>query len=216
MGWPGTRAICDALREAKYQHCTSIRLWKTMCEDEGVRAVCQYLEVGKNVAFLELLDNGITPLGCEFLSKALHPKMQPQIQILKLDHNNFGSTGMIALSEGLAVNHVLRMLSLTYCGIDIEGAEAIFEIMIYMRSALEEVNLSGNVLRNGVIKVLQGTAIAKSLKKISLADNQFSDEKDVIEALDFCMGKNEKLTKYDLKFNNISSEGKSLFLKSGP
>ena len=67
----------DALREVKYQHCVSIRLWKTFCEDEGVRAVCQYLEVAKNVAFLELLDNAITPLGCEFLSKALHPKLQP-------------------------------------------------------------------------------------------------------------------------------------------
>ncbi len=40
LGWPGTRAIMDALREVKYQHCTSIRLWKTFCEDEGVRAVC--------------------------------------------------------------------------------------------------------------------------------------------------------------------------------
>ena len=100
----------------------SIRLWKTFCEDEGVRAVCQYLEVGKNVAFLELLDNNITPLGCEFLSRALHPKNQPQIQILKLDHNQFGSPGVVALAEGLAVNPVLRMLSLTYCGIDKEGA----------------------------------------------------------------------------------------------
>jgi len=24
-----------------------------------------------------LLDNNISPLGCEFLSKALHPKLQP-------------------------------------------------------------------------------------------------------------------------------------------
>lgn len=74
LGWAGARAIMDALREVKYQHCVSIRLWKTFCEDEGVRSVCQYLEHGRNVAFLELLDNNITPLGCEFLSKALHPK----------------------------------------------------------------------------------------------------------------------------------------------
>ena len=87
LGWPGTRAIMDALREVKYQHCTSIRLWKTICEDEGVRAICQYLEHGRNIQFLELLDNNITPLGCEFLSQALHPSHQPQIQILKLDHN---------------------------------------------------------------------------------------------------------------------------------
>jgi len=137
-----------------------------------VRAVCQYLEVSKAVAFLELLDNNITPLGCEFLSKAMHPKLSPQIQILKLDHNQFGSDGVIALSEGLAVNPVLRMLSLTYCGIDADGAEALFEIMIYSRSALEEVNLSGNLLMNeGICTLLRGVAIAKSLKKILVADN---------------------------------------------
>lgn len=162
----------DALRDVKYQHCTSIRFWKAFCEDEGVRAICQYLELGKNVAFLELLDNNITPLGCEFLSKALHPKMTPTIQILKLDHNNFGSAGVNALAEGLAVNPVLRMLSLTYCNIDSDGADALFQIMIYTRSALEEVVLSGNLLMNsGICTLLRGVAIAKSLKKLDIADN---------------------------------------------
>ena len=204
LGWAGTRAIMDALRDVKYQHCKSIRLWKTFCEDEGVRSVCQYLEHGRNVAFLELLDNNITPLGCEFLSKALHPKNQPQIEILKLDHNQFGSAGVIALSEGLAVNPVLSMLSLTYCGIEASGAEAIFEILIYSRSALQEINLSGNLLMNeGIVTILKGVSIAKSLKKILIADNQFDDSDDVMKALEFCMSKNDKLGKYDLKYNNI-------------
>jgi len=79
---------------------------------------------------------------------------------------------MINLSEGLAINPTLRYLSLTYCNIDEQAAQALFEILIYTRSNLEEVNLSGNVLRNeGVIKVLMGVFIAKSLKKIYLADN---------------------------------------------
>jgi len=47
----------DALKEAKYKHCTSIRLWKSFCEDEGVRAICQYLDYDNEVNFLELLDN---------------------------------------------------------------------------------------------------------------------------------------------------------------
>jgi len=79
---------------------------------------------------------------------------------------------MIALSEGLAINPVLRMLSLTYCGIDASGAQALFEILIYSKSALEEVNLSGNLLMNeGIITLLRGISIAKSLKKIMIADN---------------------------------------------
>ena len=76
------------------------------------------MEVGKQVGILELLDNKITSLGCEFISKALHPKMGSGIYMLKLDHNEFGSEGVIALSEGLAINPSLRSLSLTYCGID--------------------------------------------------------------------------------------------------
>ena len=69
LGWAGIRAIMDALRHVKYQHCTSIRLWKTFCEDEGVRAVCQYAEMAPNLSCLELLDNKMTPLGCEFVSR---------------------------------------------------------------------------------------------------------------------------------------------------
>lgn len=71
LGWAGTRAIMDSLRHVQYPHCRSIRFWKTYCEDEGVRAICQYLELGKDVATVELLDNKITPLGCEFISRAL-------------------------------------------------------------------------------------------------------------------------------------------------
>ena len=84
----------------------------------GVYAVKQYLETGTKVEFLELLDNGITYRGCEHIAKALHPKNPTEIQVLKLDHNQFGSEGMAYLAEGLAVNPTLRLLSLTYCGID--------------------------------------------------------------------------------------------------
>jgi hypothetical protein len=43
LGWAGVRAMMDALRTITpepYKHCKNIRLWKTFCEDEGVRAVC--------------------------------------------------------------------------------------------------------------------------------------------------------------------------------
>lgn len=56
--------------------------------------------------------------------------------------------------------------------IDKEAAQALFEIFIYTRSALEEVNLSGNMLGNeGVCKVLIGASVAMCLKKLLLADN---------------------------------------------
>ena len=93
-----------------------------------------------------------------------------------------------------------------------------FEILIYTRSALEEVNLSGNLLGGeGVCKVLMGASVAKSLKKILLADNQFQDDNDFIKAISFCMEKNKKLSRYDFKYNNITDRGKKkmkLFCRS--
>lgn len=109
-------------------------LWKTFCEDEGVRAVCQCLIHIKTVFKLDLLDNKMTSLGCEFVSNLMHPKSNTNIEILKLDHNDFGSKGMIALSEGLAINKTLKNLSLSYCNIDSAGARALFEILIYSKS----------------------------------------------------------------------------------
>ena len=92
--------------------------------------------------------------------------------MLKLDHNEIGSDGVSRLAEGLSINKTLISLSLTYCNIDAEGARALFEILIFSQSKIEELNLAGNHLRNeGAITVLRGVSIAKSLKKIYLADN---------------------------------------------
>lgn len=114
---------------------------------------------------------------------------------------------MNTLSEGLAVNPTLKMISLTYCAIDAVGAQGIFDILIYTKSALEDLNLTGNLLRNeGVIKVLQGVSIAKALKKITLADNQFScDNESVMKTIDSCMCKNDKLAKYDFRYNIVTT-----------
>lgn len=204
------RSKFTSLDTYRYPHLVSLRFWNSYCRDEGVRAICHFLQSGKPVQLLELLHNKITPLGCEFISKTLHPKMQPQIQILKLDHNDFGSEGMTRLADGLAINPVLKMLSITYCGIDQNAAQAIFEILIYTKSALEELNLTGNVLRDeGVMKVLQGVSIAKVLKKIYLADNQFNcDDDRVLNVIEGCMTKNQNLGRYDFRYNTVSTIGK--------
>jgi Ran GTPase-activating protein (RanGAP) involved in mRNA processing and transport len=128
--------------------------------------------VGKGISVLELLDNKITSLGCEFIGQAIHPRANTSLQILKLDHNDFGSQGLKHLADGLCINKTITNLSLTYCNIDFEGARALFEILIFTKSVLEELNLTGNHLRNeGVIVLLKGLSIAKSLKKIFLTDN---------------------------------------------
>lgn len=108
----------------------------------------------------------------------------PPIVFLKLDHNMFGSAGVNALCEGLKTNEMIKTLSLCYCGLDKDGSRALFEVLIFQKSKLEELILTGNQLRNeGVIQVLNGVSIAKELKKIYLADNQFNEKGGTLEAI---------------------------------
>ena len=45
------------------------RLWKVFTEDEGVHSLCQYLTENPEIEVLDLLDNKITYLGCNYLGK---------------------------------------------------------------------------------------------------------------------------------------------------
>ena len=79
-----------------------------MCEDEGVRAICRYIMTCPSVIVLELFQNGITALGCQFIGKMITPGLIPDnkcnLVYLKLDHNPIGSEGMKYLAEGLTKN----------------------------------------------------------------------------------------------------------------
>lgn len=140
-------ALTDAALQANYRHCQSIRTWRSRCEDEGVRVLVKYLMFNRRILVLQLIDALITPLGCELLSSYLHPSnTRCQLLALNLDHNNFGPAGMSALTQGLACNKVLQILSLNYCGINLEAVDYLFEIIVFTGSALKELSLNGNPL----------------------------------------------------------------------
>jgi len=162
---------------------------------------------------LELLDDKVTPLGCEFLGKALTPGPAcPPISILKLDHNAFGSEGLKFLAAGIKENLFLKTLSLTYCDIDQHGARALMEILIFSKSLMEELILTGNQLRNeGTKTVLNGVSIAKNLKKIHLGDNNFNEEEDMLEAIKTCMDRNKTLARYDFRNNDLNDKAVIFF-----
>lgn len=151
----------------------TIRLWKTYCQDEGVRLLCTFLERCNSIVALDLLDNKITHLGCEQLGRTLSPiEPCPPIMQLKLDHNPFGSEGMNALLKGIHMNQHLTELSFTYCELDAGCSRALFEMLIYSKSKIEKLWLQGNSFRKeGVKEILQGVSVNKSLKEVSLADN---------------------------------------------
>ena len=52
-----------------------IRLWKVFTEDEGVHSLCQYLVENPNIEVLDLLDNKISYLGCNYLGKMFKNSM---------------------------------------------------------------------------------------------------------------------------------------------
>jgi len=91
----------EAAVQAKYKHCNSIRLWRTKCEDEGVRQIMLFMSMAKTVQVLELLDAELTLVGCEMISKALHYTNDLNLLVLKLDHNPLGNHGLKYLSEGV-------------------------------------------------------------------------------------------------------------------
>ena len=112
------------------------------------------------------------------------------------------------MADGISMNKTLNCLSLTYCNIDAEGSRAIFEILIYTKSELKELNLTGNHLRNeGIPLVMKGVSVNKSLTKIYLADNQFGEEEEVLESIKRAWIKNDHLGKYDFKYNAIYDDG---------
>ena len=54
---------------------------------------------------------------------------------------------------------------------------------------------------------MEGLACAKSLEKIHVADCQIEDTDEVMESICNCMIENKKLSKYNIKHNNIQDRG---------
>lgn len=132
--------------------------------------------------------------------------------MLKLDHNPIGSEGINALIKGIHFNQFLKIMSFTYCRLDFNCSRAIFELLIYSKSKVEELYLQGNNFRNeGFIQIMEGVAANKSLKKLSLADNQVNEDKAVLEQIKLTMTRNKNLCKYDFQFNDFKDEGKSFY-----
>mgnify|MGYP002395682916 CR=1 FL=1 len=116
------------------------------------------------------------------------------------------------LCLGIQCNEFLKCLSLNYCDIDHEGARPLFELLIFSKSKLEELLLTGNALRNeGVKMILNGVSVAKELKKIYLADNQWNGDIEVLECIKNCMTKNKSLARYDFRNNELLDDAVIFF-----
>lgn len=216
----GFQVLMRSLRESRYTKIRAIRLWRCGEKgDEPVRSVCDYLESpgGTNVEDLQITGNNMTELGCEFLARALGWKERqnfgeiiklPPVSYLRLDYNNFGAKGMHNLAQGLAQNNQLRALSLQYCGIGPEGGEALKHILLFVESALEQLFLKGNELRDmGIISVLRGLKKNPKMKVLDVSNNKFSELPEIIDSFLELFQNSTNIEIYRLNGNEITDTG---------
>jgi hypothetical protein len=208
VGPEGMRVLADTLRDLDYKLLRQIRLWGARIEDDGLRSLCQFLDNNHTIVHLELKGCGITGLGCVFLANTLGYKVRSSIAILKLDHNDIGSAGCNKISESLAMNVTITELSLTYCNLEAEAADGLFEALIFMGTSIRELDLTGNHLRNpGIVQLMKAFLINRTVKKLTLADNQFGEDPLVLEGLKDVLHCNDCISFLDLNFNGFYVEG---------
>ncbi|KAF4689894.1 RNA-DNA hybrid ribonuclease [Perkinsus olseni] len=210
------RIACEALRQSNYNKFKALRLWKCEMGDEGVRSVCNYLEMPTSPQFggclvedLQITDGGVTSLGCAILGRTLSLNGYKLISLLRLDHNKFGNAGLEALAEGLCQNGSLRGLSLQYCGIGPEGAQHLSLILIYVHCIIEDLNLRGNHLEaEGLVELLsRGARGAKKLKVINVADNKIHEKEEVLRELTKAFRGCLTIERYNLSGNFFTDVG---------
>lgn len=211
------RLLFQALKQTNYLDVEAIRLWQCGGGDDSVRSVCSYLDMEQppNVKDLHFTDNGVTPLGCEFLGRSLGPKGNKVVNLLRLDYNPFGTVGVRQLAMGLSQNSTLRQLSLQYCAIGEDGGECIASILSYYASALEKLELRGNYLGDrGILDVFHGCKRAKALVEVDVFDNKFSDKNPrLITVLKELFLDNKSISKYNLSGNQISDAGAATLIQ---
>lgn len=145
----------EALTDLNYQHLKIVRLWKVELQDEGLRSICNYIDKVGSIEYLDLMDNKITPLGCEFLGKTLLNERN-NIRKLKIDNNEIGDQGLGSLTVGLRQNGKIEKLSFCFCGITQQGTKYIQEILANITCRLRTLKLMGNPLYNeGAFEILR-------------------------------------------------------------
>ena len=173
-----------------------------------MRSLSQYLIVNSSVTNLDLINCSIGPLGCEFIGNIFGAGSRNFISKLKLDYNDIGDKGMEMLAAGLRLNTTLNIISLAYCNISQDAARFLLEIVINQKTAIKDINLQGNHLRNyGVTVFFRGLTVNNSVENVDLTDNQFGEEEGVIEALKNLIIRSKTLKTLNFTYNGFYEEG---------
>jgi len=205
----GTKLVFETLKQVNLNTIRSIRLWKIKACDEGIRSLCEYLtSCNLNVEIMDLLDNSISPLGCQFLGSMYLANWNTlKINRLSLDHNAIGDEGLKQLSTGLRKSVSLAHLSLSYCNLSSNASQSIQQILAFVDSNLESLNLQGNMLKEeGSRQILRAVEVNSKLRVLNLTDNQICDEKMLIDQILKTIEKNSSMYVLTLNHNGFTQE----------
>lgn len=192
--------LLDALGSYKFLRC--ICVWSIPLGNEGCARLGRYLKSSQSADRVELLDCAIGAAGCAQIASAV--KTSRTLTRLTLDHNPLGSGGVGALSDALQQGgSALQSLSLRFCGIAPDGAEACARLVA--SSQLRELDLRGSELQaRGVLLCLAALRENAHMVRIGLACTSWGLEEAVVLALLETIRGNTTCNAYDIDGNPIS------------
>ena len=235
LGPGGCRALVNAMigniDESAVQHpyaaTKDLRILRSGIKDSGADAISELLfatarsdqQAEWKIEYLELSDNDISASGAHSIGRGLSVGMNKTLTSLVMDFNRtLQSNGVAALCKGLATNSTLKKLSLKHCGIDETGAAPIAHVLLFNRSALMSLDLTGNSLKgHGLIDLCDGLKENCSLKAIRLAENGIGQSEGDLKSLQILsnvLSTNNSLMAVDLLHNRIGTKGGSILLNS--
>ena len=132
---------------------------------------------------------------------ALTIKSNKHLQKLWLNNNNLRSSATVIL-QSLSTISTLKYLNLDSNQINEEASEALASVILH-NTRLEELDLSGNNLGEGILIVAKALQQTSSLKSLYLGNNNIS--KEVSNELALAITANKYLEKMRLYYTNLKS-----------
>ncbi|CAJ1356728.1 unnamed protein product [Effrenium voratum] len=170
--------------------------------DAGFQAIVQGISRYNCFKALRANDIGLTSAGCR-----MEGMDRTRLDVLCLSNNPLGCEGVQTLCEALESCSRLRQLQLDRCGIQLEGAKALRELL-RNHEKLQEVSVAHNMLcDDGAVEFCSGVA-ESSLKAVNLAHNEiFSDTAS--ESIGDMMKSCQSLLKLVISGNHLDNLGPS-------
>jgi Ran GTPase-activating protein (RanGAP) involved in mRNA processing and transport len=186
-----------------------LRFWEADIGDEGITAICQYIIETNNtkVSIFEVLNCGITAVGCEAIGRMFDQSLMTGIKVLTLDYNQFGNEGLFQLMYVIKNSVSLNYLSLSYCEIDKDGVKHFKDYLTNPLCNLNVLILTGNPLENaGANDLFQYLFNNLNLESLFIENTKWGGDEETI--MNFCtlLEMNKMLFEYKIKRNYLTEK----------